>query len=594
MPRLKYRVKMKLIRSIRIVTLIYLGLFFIGMFIFSALHEPMPYSEELLKPSLVYSWICMPATGILSLLGISESYAFPYTNLICLVASLLLMNLILKNDYTRKLLLTIALTLNPIIFYMSWNSSDVLIYSLMILALSFWYTKGYKRGAILISLAAILNPSVLAVALIMFIEFLVDTIRSDKKAGRKVGGIALYISTHLLSLFPFVYNFTMTGEVDFTGGHELSFGGSESIFSRFGAYLFDLNFGILPYFVVLMGISVVLLVLAMYKYNIRYIAWFVAFLLHVFCYSLVVDINGVMSGIARFNVWGMTTLIFAVVLVGMDLPELVNTKIGYGISVMSGVLLTMIVVIAYGPFMADNTIYTSHTPLASFVTEHFPSLYSPLKSTFKSRTLHEEDTKTIDTPVVLYGNDAYVRKILATSDDKEKLLNEYVSYGESYEKFTTAVDGLTETPTYLNFSSKDKISRSVSYNKGASLNFSKTRSNGFQYFVKGLSEPEDWGAWIDGGEAVLRMRLSSINGKAHVTIKTKSNSKQDIIIYQDDEVVYKANSFRGDEISFDIKVSINEGPIELRIILPEATIPTKPGQEIDREDGFGITEIVIQ
>jgi len=70
-----------------------------------------------------YGMVCIPMVLTLQLLKLPAVFAFPYTNLAVLMISLIFVFKYLKATEGKKLLLILLLSVNPIVFYISWTSA---------------------------------------------------------------------------------------------------------------------------------------------------------------------------------------------------------------------------------------------------------------------------------------------------------------------------------------------------------------------------------------------------------------------------------------------------------------------------------------
>ena len=76
------------------------------------------------------------------------------------------------------------LSLNPIVFYLTWISAEVFIYSLLGIAILHWTCKEYHRAAIVLSLAGTLNPTIMAIGIFMIIEYFIVLLKESR--GKKI------------------------------------------------------------------------------------------------------------------------------------------------------------------------------------------------------------------------------------------------------------------------------------------------------------------------------------------------------------------------------------------------------------------------
>lgn len=547
-----------------------------------------------------YSIVCIPIVLALQLLELPTIYTFPFTNLALLLGSVYILNKWLKAGDKRKLIMVLALTLNPIVFYLGWASAEVFIYSMMVIGLTCWYNKWYRRAALFISIAGMLNPTIMSVGIVMIVEYIYNLLKNKNREQswisffkQNILETVKYGCCYIIGIVPMIYNYYYTGYINLTASLTMFTSGNETTFSRFIAYLFDLNYGILPYFTGIFALSIVILAFAVTKKKFRYIEWLITFFINVALYSVMVHINSGMAGIARYNAWGAAILIFAVVLIGVD--SLPNGKAIKGSCAVLGlgITLTTITVFLYGPNLASNTSYFKFTPIAEYALEHFSWLYNPLKSTFCSRTMSVDGGYAYETPIVYTAKDGYVRKILAAEKDKEALLNEYASYS-GMNGFEKQVKDLQDTG-YISLSANDAIYKKVKYEVGTTLGFTKDDTGGLSYVVKGMSEAEEWGTWSDGNEIIVRMCIDSQDiSSLHCEIDgSVFNEVQDITISANGNIVYRNAEYRGGKIEFDFEKVKGESAIEFVFELPNAISTQKLGFGDSRALGIGISKMII-
>ena len=549
----------------------------------------------------IYALVCIPFVLILSWIKLPTIYAFPYTNLAVLMISVTILNRCLKSREKTKLFMVLLLTLNPIVFYISWTSGEVFIYSMLVMGLTFWYNRWYKRAAFFVSVAGMLNPTIMAIGIVMILEYVIVLLRTKAKEEKwslfikkKIPEVIKYGCCYIISIIPMAYNYYNVGHINLTASLSGFTSGNESTFSRFVSYVFDLNYGILPYFPLLLILSIVFFIVAIFKKNIRYIEWVITFLINMALYSVMIHINCEMSGISRYNSWGALILIFAVALIGTDSLTEIETRGASFIVIGIGVVFTTITVFVYGPTCASNTLYLRFTPIAEWTLDHFAKIYNPLKSTFNSRTVHVDGGYSYETPVTYSAKDGYIRKILASENDKEVLLNNYVSIYGTNENFINQVYDLNGVG-YISLSAKDGIVRVEPYEAGNVLLFSANESTGLKYAVQGLSTAEEWGTWSIGHETKFRMKCDVQSGMLHCEIVAGvHNNVQDITISVNGQRVYQNHDYKGEGIQFDFANPGVGNCIEIAIEIPNAISPAELGVSDDRRVlGLGFTQMTI-
>lgn len=86
-----------------------------------------------------YSAACIPMIKLLQIMGLRASNGFAYTNIASMAALLLIVLFCLKVGEKRKFGLIVLLSINPVIFYFNWISSEAFMYSLLGIAMVFHY-----------------------------------------------------------------------------------------------------------------------------------------------------------------------------------------------------------------------------------------------------------------------------------------------------------------------------------------------------------------------------------------------------------------------------------------------------------------------
>lgn len=411
----------------------------------------------------VYSAMCVPAFLMLGPGSGHASNTFPVTNTFLIVLLMLIILIWLKASDITKLILVMAVSLNPVIFYITWPSAEVCIYAMLGISLVFWYNGWHKRSALFLSVAGMLNQTVLIAGIIMIIEYFIKlwTGRKEKESIlkliiRNIKDILLYALSFVPALLPMAYNIYEVGRINLTataGTIKASSGIGESVFDRFVAYVFDLNYGMWPYYSVIMIVAAVLIVFAVKNKSFRYIELLVMYILNALLFSLMPHINCGMTGIARYNCWAALYMLFAVVLFTQIIMKDNSWRIVINVSIICGIISCYSIVDSYGTVNAEKTYYTYWYPKAEKMLDKHPELYNPLHSTFNSRVTHVDGGYEYETPVVYSARDGYVRKILASSKDKEYLLKS-IQCGNKQEWFEKQLNKLTDKDSYISVPGK--------------------------------------------------------------------------------------------------------------------------------------------
>ncbi len=556
-------------------------------------------NEEMTWYFPTYAIICIPVVLILQLLNLPAIYAFPYTNLALLLLALRVVFLVLKTGEKRKFALILLLSVNPIVFYISWTSAEVCIYSFIIMALVCWYNRYYMRAATLLSVAGMLNPTIMSIGFVMIFDYLIKIIRNKKEnlswknvVKENVLNVIKYACCYIIGLIPMIYNYVNTGHINLTASYDTFTIGKETIMARFASYLFDLNYGIFPYFTVILILAIGLSIYACFNRHLEFLKWIIAFIITVIGYSCMVHINCGMSGIARYNVWGVTLIIFAVCLYFDEVcRSLALVKI-MRMFLVIGVALTGMIVFNYGPYLASNVSYLDMTPIASYVLEKFPVLYKPLPSTFNNRVVHVDGGYMYETPIIYIGNDGYVRKILASNKDTERLRETCLANSAYQQWLDEKISQLTDEESYISIPAKYEVVLAPVYDLEEPLIFYTAGYNVGSFVAKGLSHRESWGSWTDGTEFEMRFRTKSKNNTLVAKIDCSVyNGEQDIAVYVNDEMVYCQNGFSGGVLKFSFDNPGYMEVIDVKIKIPDAISPSEFGYADKRILGLGISKI---
>ncbi|MFQ7839812.1 MAG: DUF7024 domain-containing protein [Enterocloster bolteae] len=559
--------------------------------------------EELPWYFPTYSLVCVPMILILETVGIPAIYAFSLTNLHLLILMALVIFRCLQANNKSKFILIVTLTINPIVFYISWPSAEVLIFSLVALGMVFWYNGWYRRAAVAISVAGTLNVTILSVGFVMIAEYFYKKIFKKREKGeaithlfkRMVLRILSYGSCYIIGIVPLIYNYYYSHNINLTASYkQYTMDVGETVAERFWAYLFDLNFGMAPYYSFMIIAGLIIAVFCIIKRNWRFFIYILAFTINVILYSNINHINCGMSGIARYNAWCIVMLIVPICLYGDEvLGDCIWNKIYQFLVVFNTVILIVIIHI-YNPVAAKNTSSLEWTPIARYVLDNLPGIYNPLYSTFNSRISHVDGGYVYETPIIYSAKDGYVRKVLASCEDIDNLLSNYKSFAGFNDLWEGTVKSLEKSKRYISVPAKYKIAKCLEYKVGDCLYFDSRSQNVGDFVVSGLSRFEDWGAWTDGNEFIMRFRTLSESKTLHAQIKGHAyNGARNINVYINNVNVFSQAEFTEGNIEFDFINPGKNSAIEMRIEIPNAMSPSELGDLDNRTLGLGITSMIF-
>lgn len=534
-----------------------------------------------------YSIVTLPFIFVLHIMKLPAIYAFSYTNLSLLLISLLVVLYCLKVEKKKKILLIAALSLNPIVFYIGWPSAEVFIYAFLVMTMVFWYNRWYKRAALSVSIAGMLNPTIMCIGFLMIAEYLL-VLWKDKKENDNVFvyikqntfKIFKYGACYIVGLIPMIYNYYNVGHINLTASNSHYVYARETTVERFWSYIFDLNYGLFPYFSVIVSGAMILLIIAVVHRHWRYLEWMSALVITIMLYSLMAHINSGMAGISRYNSWGSVILIFAVCLFYNEIIR--NDKFNNVIKLFlyMGTILTGVLVFYYGPDKASNTSFLNLTPIARVVLDKNPRLYNPLPSTFNSRVNHQDGGYDYVTPITYSANDGYVRKILATSNDKAVLAG-YKSLAGNDEWLEAQIDKLTSKESYISIPPKYRVINKRVYEIGTPIWFYTDQYNADNYVTAGLAFKEEFGTWTDGNVLELGFTSNTDTDILHVEIDCDTyNGQQTVEVYSDNKLAYRGAA-TGLPLLFDIDNPGIDKTVNVKMILPDAISPLELGVSKD-------------
>lgn len=428
-----------------------------------------------------YSAICIPLKVLLKTLGYPQIYTYPATNLLLYFIALLFIAFVWKKSNGKKLLATLLFGINPALFYIVWQSAEVFIFSFVVISLVYWSNKNYKLAALFVSIAGTMNSTIMVLGVIMIVDYFMELLEKKQESGilnyllKQWKKIIFFGCCFIPCLIPFIYNKINYGVWNL----QVSYGFADSqggYFSRVLSYLFDWNYGVLPYYPLILLLMFVLFFILMAKLKIRQVLHFIAFFGVIAAYSIMWHINCGMSGIARYTMWALPILLFGV-LEAWDLVENVTKKIvryGYIGALMLSILYSTFIVNIYGIMFASNTKDIYLTPVAKMIINHCPQLYWSIPSTFIDRVEHQSGGYWYTRPVIYATQNGSVKKILVTGNTADQLF-EYILTDNDGMKYL--MDSISEYEWndeyhFINIPNKYKVDVTASYilNRNSNIN----------------------------------------------------------------------------------------------------------------------------
>lgn len=531
-----------------------------------------------------YSAFCIPMVWMLDLLQLPLIHAFSLTNILIYLIALYFTYIKLKITPKSKIILLLLLMVNPAVFYINWISAEVFIFSLVIFIMIYWTNQEYWKAALLISIASSLNPTILALALILTIDFAYYHIMGGRieKASilisqlkRNYKSILFYFLSYAIAVIPLAYNLFYTGQFNLTAG-TTGFYDNQLVLARFWAYLTDLNFGFLPYYGLAFLLSLVLFIIAIYKRAYRCVLMMLGFLCTVLAYSFMVHINSCMSGISRYNCWSAPIMLFSLAVHYDPLFEKrLWKKMAEGVICIS-LLWSGLVIYSSGLMGAWKTSYTMMTPIARYVLTHCPSLYNPLPSTFHSRTLQEDGGYQYTLPLYFVDENDHIRKILASSATAENILVNVSGNTEAMDYLKEKLAALSSAETYISIHQRYNLFLSKSYQLGDVLWFGSDHRNVDDYILEGLLSDDSAFSWAEGKTMRIRLKVKNAPPLAEyrmrLVVEKVFAKEQQVEVESNGNIIWTKGISASGEFVFVIP-NISNGVIDLTFNFPNAISP---------------------
>lgn len=444
-----------------------------------------------------YSALCIPVYWICKTFHLFESnmfLAFQVTNIIMLLIPLFFIAFYLRSPIPVKYALLLSLSVAPVSQYVSWASAECCLYMFVVMTIIFLYNQEYCKSVLCLCFAATLNYTIIPLGLVLMFDFFHTNkdqwtfsfkplkISITKKLIKKILLLILcsfpllhcMISTYL----QYSSIATMSAMKDFS-----------ELFSRFWAYLFDLNFGIMIYFNILFFMFIPLLFIVLYKkdWNKFFLAF--SFILTILSFSLMQHINCGMEAIARYTAWSSPLMVFFVV--SASVQYISTKKLLWGIFCLF-YLFNYVCFWNHLVFFKGNPdVY--FTKFAEFMITYCPQFYNPLHSTFICRTKHVGGGyKNLNDPLFYTYPTLYPTKILLNEKGIALLEKEYyfpdgnISFSDIKQK----VKG--KKYTYINCSPKTVVKKPYPIHSGK---ITPLDPNMQKYLLEGFYENEKTHVW---------------------------------------------------------------------------------------------------
>lgn len=338
----------------------------------------------------IYPLLCIPVKLLLALFHLDQQRCFFLTNAILIISALVFLQRKLKASSAQRFFALLLLMISPIVFYVNYINYEACIFSLLIISLTLYYNNNYKLSALFLSLAGIANSTVMAIGIVMIVEYFIRMTKEIKNAPEKkcalkscVVETIIYGCCFLPCLIPFVMQWILLGKGLFTGAAS-----NNGVLSRFFSYLFDPSLGFFSFapFAVIAFFS--LGIVSLFKKRCaerwRTVFWLLFLVGTVLAYSFMYHINCGMIYCARYIVWTYPILVIFLATVGYEVIRSVSLRRVVCIVLVASPLFLITV------NLSDALNYYHFNSSTRWILDRVPQFYRPLSSIFYSRTLYED------------------------------------------------------------------------------------------------------------------------------------------------------------------------------------------------------------
>lgn len=332
----------------------------------------------------VYAVICLPMKLLLQLLNLDQTKCFSITASILLILLIYLISKLHPDKSSiENLFLDIILLACPIWVYLQLIGIESIAFSVNAIAILLWRKKHYRIAALLVSIICMANPTIMAIGIVLFMDYILEECIEDKRLilKKKIKDIIILAACYIPSLIPFIFNYIMLGRLNLTVSAEMLSNKEETMFHRTLSYLYDLNLGVASFALVMIGVFTVVGLYSVIKRQRRLFMGWLAGILTVFLYSYMIHINCSMILCARYVIWTWPIIAFCVY-------DFVYTA--FRRMITRYIILIALIVLNCGQ-MIYNGSYGSYelSRTSRFVLNRFPKAYiSFCDSTFNARVNH--------------------------------------------------------------------------------------------------------------------------------------------------------------------------------------------------------------
>jgi hypothetical protein len=518
--------------------------------------------------------------------ALSLSYAFTTTAVLIFTAALLFVYRFLKIRRSQKFMLIALLALSPVIKYNVYITYELVLFGFLVCAFTCVYNKHYIWAGALISIAATLNPTAIGFWVFVLASYIYDKLSHGKGVLQTVKDNIAEIVKLALSSLPFLLSLLYMRYYYGTFVPQDNFASVSGLSGRFLAYFFDLNFGILPYYPLLLPIFFIAIISSIYKKNLYAGFLGVSLLIVILLFSVTSHINCGVVGVHRYVSWSVAALIFIVAVYSVDLFKTAKKFIVY-IGMVSAFISFAVIIIN------DSVDYVYWLPIPKFVLNNYPKLYNPYPYTFISKNIH------VDGGYLDYSEKPYMYINEATGEIRKIMLNRH-SAGILLEmiakgRFTARPEDTAylkekasslkfsgNKPKYINLSKKFSIKESPFLMKGQLYRFNNAEA--FKFLGNGWDRARSKVIWSQGQSAEIVFNIEpgiTLIRLAFNALITQNHPQQRIVMVVNG-VQMPLNTYSSpynNVMDIDVPEELKQsgGVIQIELLLLDAVSPRRLG-----------------
>lgn len=368
-----------------------------------------------------YALLSLPIKLLLQAFRLNQSKAFTITNVILNVSALYYFFAIYKRKlgFFNASLWTLLLLVNPILLYYRFISAECTLFSLMLMSMVLWSENKYKKSALLISIASTMNPTAMGIGIFLFIDYALSYLKDNREnLFQKNSMLDMFqlICCYVPSLIPFLINYHYFGV--FYPSSNLAT--AEGLFTRFLAYIFDLNLGLASISIFLVLLFIVSLIYSICKKERKLLIQGGSVLFTILLFSITFHINSGMLNCARYVMWIFPAF---VLVIANTINLMLQNKKNIYCAILLLCFVFQFILLAYNGFYGPREFNN----FSKLILNNYPSLYINLHPSIFNCRVNDIDGAYIINDVVIYVNEknGEVRKILYFNDKNnyDSLLN---------------------------------------------------------------------------------------------------------------------------------------------------------------------------